>query len=262
MLGAGEAPAFLAPKPVSFIFGVGKVSAARLAARRLSPHRRSAARQRSRADAPLRRGRPPPRAARPRHRRSARSAPIAKPKAFPRRRRSTAISPTSARSSGFSGSQTEEVSARLKAKALGRRDRDAETQNRRLQDSHPRAFARFADPACRQDFCRRARPPRARNRRHEIPPARRRRQRPHHGGCRPIRRISSTAGRPRPNMRSTGCAPASAMTPWSEGSPSSGRRNADGLAAKPKHLRACLSGHGFASLISSEVSLPVTTKSL
>jgi len=31
VLGAGEAAAFLAPKPVSFIFGVGKVSAARLA---------------------------------------------------------------------------------------------------------------------------------------------------------------------------------------------------------------------------------------
>jgi DNA polymerase IV len=31
VLGAGEAPAFLAPKPVSFIFGVGKVNAARLA---------------------------------------------------------------------------------------------------------------------------------------------------------------------------------------------------------------------------------------
>jgi DNA polymerase IV len=31
VLGAGEAPAFLAPKPVSFIYGVGKVSAARYA---------------------------------------------------------------------------------------------------------------------------------------------------------------------------------------------------------------------------------------
>jgi len=31
VLGASEAPAFLAPKPISFIFGVGKVSAARLA---------------------------------------------------------------------------------------------------------------------------------------------------------------------------------------------------------------------------------------
>jgi len=31
VLGAGEAPAFLAPKPVGFIFGIGKVSAARLA---------------------------------------------------------------------------------------------------------------------------------------------------------------------------------------------------------------------------------------
>jgi DNA polymerase-4 len=31
VLGAGEAPAFLAPKPVSFIFGIGKASAARFA---------------------------------------------------------------------------------------------------------------------------------------------------------------------------------------------------------------------------------------
>src|SRR6202044_873823 len=31
VLGGGEAAAFLAPKPVGFIFGVGKVSAARLA---------------------------------------------------------------------------------------------------------------------------------------------------------------------------------------------------------------------------------------
>jgi DNA polymerase IV len=31
VLGAGEAPAFLAPKPVSFIYGVGKASAARFA---------------------------------------------------------------------------------------------------------------------------------------------------------------------------------------------------------------------------------------
>ena len=50
VLGASEAQAFLAEKPVSFIFGVGKVSAARFARRRLRPHRRSAAGQRGGAD--------------------------------------------------------------------------------------------------------------------------------------------------------------------------------------------------------------------
>ena len=45
VLGRSEAPAFLAPKPVGFICGVGKVSAGALRARRLSPHRRPAARR-------------------------------------------------------------------------------------------------------------------------------------------------------------------------------------------------------------------------
>ena len=53
------------------------------------------------------------------------SAPSAKPRACPRKRRSSAISPTSARSSGFSGTLTEEVSARLKAQGTRRLDRDA-----------------------------------------------------------------------------------------------------------------------------------------
>ena len=46
VLGAGEAQKFLAPKPVSFIFGVGKVSAARLARDGFASHRRSAKGQR------------------------------------------------------------------------------------------------------------------------------------------------------------------------------------------------------------------------
>ncbi len=63
VLGASEAPAFLAPKPVELHLRrrQGQRGAAR--ARRLPPHRRPAARQRDRADAPLRRGRPPPGAA-------------------------------------------------------------------------------------------------------------------------------------------------------------------------------------------------------
>ena len=48
VLGLSEAPAFLAPKPVSFIFGVGKVERGAARARRLSPHRRSAGGERDR----------------------------------------------------------------------------------------------------------------------------------------------------------------------------------------------------------------------
>ena len=68
VLGSSEAPTFLAPKPVSFIFGVGKVSAARLAR---DGYRHIADLQPASEvedDAPLRRGRPPPRPPRPRHR--------------------------------------------------------------------------------------------------------------------------------------------------------------------------------------------------
>ena len=45
VLGAREAPAFLAPKPVGFIFGVGKVERRAAFARRLSPDRRPADRR-------------------------------------------------------------------------------------------------------------------------------------------------------------------------------------------------------------------------
>ncbi len=118
VLGVREAQAFLAPKPVGFIFGVGKASAARLARdgfRRIADLQKN---ERDRAGAPLRRGRPPPRPARPRHRRSARSVPIGKPRACPRRPRSNATYPTSARCERILWGLTEEVSARLKAKEL------------------------------------------------------------------------------------------------------------------------------------------------
>ena len=46
VLGQAEAAAFLADKPVSFIYGVGKVAAAALRQGRLPPDRRSPARRR------------------------------------------------------------------------------------------------------------------------------------------------------------------------------------------------------------------------
>ena len=100
---AAEAPAFLAAKPVGFIFGVGKVSAARLARdgfARIADLQRA---ERNRADAPLRRGRPPPRAAFARHRHAQGQRRRARPRACRRKRHSTATSPISARSSASSG---------------------------------------------------------------------------------------------------------------------------------------------------------------
>ena len=69
VLGGSEAQAFLAPKPVGFIYGVGKVSAARYARdgfNRIADLQRA---ERKRVDAPLRRGRPAPGAIGARHRR-------------------------------------------------------------------------------------------------------------------------------------------------------------------------------------------------
>ena len=57
VLGEQEAAAFLAPKPVGFIYGVGAVSAAKLAADGYPADRRPAARRRARSHPPLRRGR-------------------------------------------------------------------------------------------------------------------------------------------------------------------------------------------------------------
>ena len=94
VLGGSEAQAFLADKPVSFIFGVGKVSAARFAR---DGFHRIADLQRVSEVALMRRygeeGRRlgASRAASTR----ARSVPIAKPRAFRPRRRSTATSPIS-----------------------------------------------------------------------------------------------------------------------------------------------------------------------
>ena len=98
-------------------YGVGKVSAARLRARRIWPHRRPAAP--SEIELMRRYGEEGRRLARlARGIDAARSAPIARPKAFRRKRHSSATSPISVRWNASCGSLAEDVSARLKAKEL------------------------------------------------------------------------------------------------------------------------------------------------
>ena len=58
VLGAAEAAAFLAPRPVGFIYGVGKVSAARFARDGFHPIADLQRAERDRSDAALRRRRP------------------------------------------------------------------------------------------------------------------------------------------------------------------------------------------------------------
>ena len=115
-LGAVEAPRSSPTSRYADLRGrQGRRSATR--SRRLPHRRRSAARQRGRADAPLRQRRPSPRTARARHRRSQgqrrpRDQELSRP-----RPRSIRTSPTSVRSSAL-WSLAEKVSARLKGKAL------------------------------------------------------------------------------------------------------------------------------------------------
>ena len=113
-----EAAAFLAPKPVTLIFGVGKVAQQRLARDGLRTDRRSAARRRARADAPLRHRRRTARAPGARHRRSRRSTPTARPRAFRRKPPSSRTSPTSDALEQRLWRLCEKVSARLKSNAL------------------------------------------------------------------------------------------------------------------------------------------------
>ena len=103
VLGQDEAAAFLAPKPVGFIYGVGAVSAAKLAADGYRADRRPAARRRARSHPPLRRGRRAAVAAGARHRHARRSIRSATPRAFRRKPPSSATSANSARSNSIYG---------------------------------------------------------------------------------------------------------------------------------------------------------------
>jgi DNA polymerase IV len=102
VLGATEAPAFLAPRPLSFIFGVGKASAARFARdgfyrigdlQQIKKSKCCAATAKKVGGSP---GLPAASI-------DAKSAPIAKPIAFRQRQPSIAIFPPSARLSAFFG---------------------------------------------------------------------------------------------------------------------------------------------------------------
>ena len=250
VLGASEAQAFLADKPVSFIFGVGKVSAARFA--RDGFHRIADLQRVSEVALMRRYGEEGRRLAR-----LARGIDARKVSAD-RETKSVSAETTFDRDiADFRSlerilwSQAEEVSARLKARALAG---STVTLKLKTADFRIRTRARSLGSPTQlagQDLRRRTQPARTRNRRHQIPPARRRRERAHHGGSGRSRPISSTAARPRPSMRSTAFVPASATTPWSGGWRSKDRRSADARQ-----------GQGLGALISSEVSLPVTTNSL
>ena len=158
VLGAAEAPAFLATRPVSFIFGVGKVSAARFA--RDGFHRIGDLQKTSEVQMMRRYGEEGRRLAR-----LARGIDQRKVSAD-RETKSVSAETTFDRDiSAFRAlerilwSQTEEVSARLKEKALAGATVIVEAQDRRLQDTYEGALVRFLHPARRQDFRRRAQPP-------------------------------------------------------------------------------------------------------
>ena len=178
VLGAGEAQEFLAPKPVSFIFGVGKVSAARLA--RDGFHRIADLQRASEVEMMRRYGEEGRRLAR-----LARGIDERKVSAD-RETKSVSSETTFDRDiSDFRAlerilwAQTEEVSARLKEKALAGA---TVTLKLKTADFRIRTRAHSFDSPTQlpaKIFAARAASARTRNRRHEIPPARRRRERAH-----------------------------------------------------------------------------------
>ena len=223
VLGESEAPAFLAPKPVSFIYGVGKVSAARYA--RDGFHHIADLQRTSEIELMRRYGEE--------GRRLARLARGIDSRDVSAERETKSVSSETTFERDISDFRSlERILWRpgggsfgaAQEQGIGRRDRDAETQDRRFQDPHPRPLAGIADAAGATHFRRGARSARTRDRRHPLSPARRRRQRDLAPPARPIRPTSSTAARRRPNTPSTACAPASATTRWSGAWRSRGRR--------------------------------------
>ena len=146
VLGAGEAQKFLAPKPVGFIFGVGKVSAARLA--RDGFHCIADLQRASEIEMARRYGDEGRRLAR-----LARGIDERKVSAD-RETKSVSSETTFDRDiSDYRDAGTHPVGAdrgslgTFERKGLRRRHRDVEAQDRRLQNSHSRPFVRFLDTA-------------------------------------------------------------------------------------------------------------------
>ena len=177
VLGAGEAAAFLAPRPVTLICGVGK-------AHGREPGRATASAPSPTCSAPSEatlmrtlgseggacRGSPAASTDAP-------SIPSARRRASRRRRRSLRTSPSCARSPGFCGSFARRSPPGSRPSALAGatvtlklKTADFRLRTRALSLGQP-------DPARGQDLRRRARASGARDRRHQIPPDRHRRER-------------------------------------------------------------------------------------
>ena len=165
VLGRAEAPGFLAGKPVSIIFGVGRVAQERLARdgyRMIADLQKADERDLMRR---LRRRRPTTCAARARHRRSQGRARPRCQKRFGRdhfrhRYRRTAAARKDPLGSERAGLRAAEGEGDL------RLDSDAEAQDRGFPDSNPRPLAERSDPACAPHFRLRTRTSGARDRRH------------------------------------------------------------------------------------------------
>ena len=146
VLGAGEAAAFLAPKPVTFIWGVGKAMGASLARegfRTIADLQRA---DETDADAPVRHRRAAAREALPRHRCPHRQSGTRDQERIggddacrgPRR--------VPAAGAAFVGAVREGLGP-PQGQGAGGRDGDAQAQDRRLPPAHPRPLARHTDPA-------------------------------------------------------------------------------------------------------------------
>ena len=214
VLGGGEAQAFLAPKPVSFIFGVGKVSAARYA--RDGFHRIADLQRASEIELMRRYGEE--------GRRLARLARGIDSREVSAERETKSVSSETTFEHDIADfrslerilwSLTEEVSARLKTKELAGatvtlklKTADFKIRTRARSLETPTQLARRIFAAARGLLERETDGTRYRLLGVGVSAI---------VDCatRPIRPISSTAARRSPNMPSTACAPASARMPWS-----------------------------------------------
>ena len=225
VLGGAEAPAFLAPKPVGFIYGVGKVSAARYARDGFS---RIADLQRTSEIELMRRygeeGR-----------RLARLARGIDSRQVSAERETKSVSSETTFAHDIADfrslekilwSLAEDVSARLKSKELAGatvtlklKTADFKIRTRARSLDAPTQLARRIFAASRGLL------------EHETDGTRYRLLgvgvTALAGGREPTPPISSMAAQRSPSMPSTTCAPASARAPWSEGLPSRGRRRRD-----------------------------------
>ena len=223
VLGGTEAPAFLAPKPVSFIFGVGKASAARLA--RDGFHRIADLQRSSEVEMMRRYGEE--------GRRLARLARGIDQRNVSADRETKSVSSETTFDRDLSDfqalerilwAQTEEVSARLKAKALAGstvtlklKTADFKIRTRAHSFAAPTQLAGKIFAAARNLLERETAGAKFRLLGVGLSALDHRRPQP-------TLRISSTAAPPRPSTRSTASAPASVTTRSSGGSRSTGGR--------------------------------------